>query len=156
MDIAEQKLINDVAQHGWHVMKVASNARESEAPAFAYTIGLSASFGWPELLCCGLKTDTMAILLNNAVEELRNRSRPPAEGVVLYDVAEGFECRLTGVAAQYHAEHLGYAIWFARYRGENPNDIRCLQMLWPDREGIFPFEEACSPGVKKMQPLLSE
>lgn len=155
LDAAEQKLIDDVAQYGWQVMKVASRTDEPELPPFAYTIGLTASFGWPELLCYGLKPDVMAVLLNSAVDELRCRSQPPAEGVVLHDVAEGFECRLTAVADHNRAGHLGFAIWFARYRGEDPADIKCFQMVWPDRNGVFPFEAGCSEGVKEMQPLLS-
>lgn len=156
LDAVEQKLIDDVRQHGWQVMKVASRSDEPQLPPFAYTIGLMASFGWPELICYGLKADTMAVLLNSAVDELRRRSQPPADGVALHDVAEGFECRLIPVAHRHHIEHLGFAIWFARYRGEDPSDIKCFQMIWPDRNGVFPFERGCSEGVKQMQPLLSE
>ena len=156
LDASEQKLVSDVAHHGWHVMKVASNAGENEAPAFAYTIGLKASFGWPELICFGLKTETMAILLNYAVDELRARSQEPVDGLILHDVAEGFDCCLIKVAHRFHKEHLGWAIWFARYRRENPEDIRCFQMLWPDHDGLFPFDDRCSEGVKEMQPLLSK
>jgi hypothetical protein len=47
---------------------------------------------------------------NGAVDELRSRSQTPAEGVVLHDVAEGFECRLTAVAHRHHAEHLDLRI----------------------------------------------
>ena len=97
----------------------------------------------------------MAILLNYAVDELRGASQEPAEGVILRDVAEGFDCCLTKVAHRHQADYLGWAIWYARYRRESADDVRCYQMLWPDRDGLFPFDERCSDGVKKMQPLLS-
>jgi hypothetical protein len=151
----EQKLVDDVAQYGWHVMKVSSAVDEPETLPFAYTIGLQATFGWPELLCYGLSTDVMAQLLNNAVNELRERAAQPAVGLILHDVANGFECRLSGVAQRHHREHLGYAIWFARHRGERAEDVQCLQLLWPDRHGHFPDEADCTEGVKELEPLLS-
>lgn len=150
----EQQLVDDVAEFGWHVMMVSSAVDEPEELPFAYTVGLQASFGWPELLCYGLATDIMARLLNNAVDELKDRSEPPADGAVLHDVAEGFDCRLSPVAKRHHHEHLGYAIWFARYRRESPDNVQCLQLLWPDREGRFPDEPDCAEGVRELQPLL--
>ena len=151
----EQELVDDVAEYGWHVLLVASGEDEAEEPPFAYTVGLQASFGWPELICFGLPLETMASLINNAVEELRGGAAPPVAGTVLHEVAEGFDCRLSPVAVHHHHEHLGYAIWFARHRREDPAQIRCLQLLWPDRSGRFPDEPDCSDGIKALQPVLA-
>jgi hypothetical protein len=151
----EQKVVDDVAKFGWHVMKVSTAVGEPDGLPFAYTVGLQATFGWPELLCYGLATDVMAQLLNNAVDELREGAGPPERGLILKEVAEGFQCRLSSVAKRHHDDHLGYAISFARYRGEDPGDIACLQLLWPDREGKFPDEPDCAEGTKELEPLLS-
>ena len=155
LERGEQKVVDDVAEYGWHVVMVSSAIDEPEDLPFAYTVGLQASFGWPELLCYGLATDTLAALLNNAVDELRDEAKAPRPGLMLREVAEGFECRLSPVATRHHAEHLGYAAWYARYRGESPENIECLQMLWPDRFGKFPDEPDCSEGVKELQPILT-
>jgi hypothetical protein len=40
------------------------------------------------------------------------------------------------VAKSAYAEHLGWSRWF--YRGDN---FECLQLVWPDREGKFPWEK---------------
>lgn len=154
LDAAEQKLVDDVARYGWQIMRVASAADEAYKPPFAYTIGLQTSLGWPELLCYGLDADVMSSLITNAIDELRDLAVPPTEGLILQEVANGFECKLSPVAPQHHSEHLGFAIWFAHHRGEDPADIRCLQLLWPDRDGRFPPD--CSPGVQEMQPVLAE
>ena len=151
----EQELVDDVVEYGWHVLLVAAGEHEAAEPPFAYTVGLQASFGGPELICFGLPLETMAALLNNAVDELRGGTAPPVAGMVLHDVAEGFACRLSPVAGRHHDEHLGYAIWFARYRREDPARIECLQLLWPDRSGRFPDEEDCSEGVRAIQPVLA-
>lgn len=151
----EQKLADDVSKFGWHVMRVSSAVGEPEMLPFAYTVGLQCTFGWPELLCYGLAPDVMTRLLNNAVDELRKRAEPPVQGLLLHEVAEGFPCRLSPVANRHRAEHLGYAIWFARYRREDPNNICCLQLLWPDRDGRFPDDPDCAEAVKEIEPVLS-
>lgn len=154
-DAAEQKLVDDVDRYGWHVMTVSSAVGEPDEPAFAYTIGLQESFGWPELLCCGLETGTMPLLLNNAVDELRATEAVPAEGLILRDVAAGVECKLSPVAQRHLGSHLGSAIWFARYRGEDARNVSCLQLLWPDRDGRFPDEPDCPEAFRAEQPVLS-
>lgn len=155
LDAAEQKLVDDVARHGWHVMTVSPAVGQPEAPPFAYTIGLDATFGWPELLCYGLETDTMAVLLNNAVDELRETGAVPSDGLVLRDVAESLECKLVAVAKRHHHSHLGFAIWFARYRRIDPDKLECLQLLWPDRNRRFPGDDGCSENFKECQPVLT-
>jgi hypothetical protein len=155
LDAAEQQLVDDVAAHGWHLLKVFSASDAPDEPPFAYTIGLEASYGWPELLCCGLAPETNAALIRNAIDELRGGAGPPAPGLALREVAEGVECRLSPVAPIHHEEHLGFAMWFAAYRGKDPRSIECLQLLWPDRNGRFPDEDGCSEGVKVLQPVLA-
>ena len=155
LDASEQQLVDDVAAYGWHLLKVSSAPGEPAEPPFAYTIGLQASYGWPELLCYGLAPETNAALIRNAIDELRGGAGPPAPGLVLRDVVEGFECRLSPVARAHHREHLGFALWFAGHRGEDPGGVLCLQLLWPDRDGRFPDEAGCSEGVRALQPVLA-
>ena len=124
-------------------------------PPFAYTVGLQETFDWPELLCYGLPLDTMAALLNGAVDELRSREAAPTNGLALHDVVEGFQCGLAPVAPRHHKEHLGFAIWFARYKERDPDSLICMQLLWPDRNGKLPGDPGCSPDVKRLQPLLA-
>ena len=47
--------------YGWHVVV----GEGGEAPGFAYTVGLTKSFGHPELLMAGLDGDTMVGLLGD-------------------------------------------------------------------------------------------
>lgn len=155
LDRHNRKLLEDVAKYGWHVVMVSSRVDEPEEPPFAYTVGLQATFGWPELLCYGLELNVLATLLNNAVAELRDGAMTPMPGTVLHEVAEGFDCRLSPVEKHHHHEHLGYAIWHARYRCADPADIQCLQLLWPDRAGNFPDEAGCAEEVKELQPLFA-
>ena len=51
-----------VAGTGWYVIKVMEGS--AGEPAFAYTIGLTASFGHAELIILGLDLDDMHLILN--------------------------------------------------------------------------------------------
>lgn len=50
-DDNDQKLLDDVQGHGWHVIGVEA---DNEGPAFAYSIGLYQTFGHPEVVVFGL------------------------------------------------------------------------------------------------------
>jgi hypothetical protein len=59
------------------VMKVSPNRGDPDPRWFAYTIGLPVTHGWPELICFGLRVDAIAMLLNNAVHELKRKKFLP-------------------------------------------------------------------------------
>lgn len=145
----EQSIIDNVERVGWHVTCVGP-AADSDDPEewFAYTVGLSKTFGWPEFICLGLDLSTMASLLNDAVNECRAREIVPSPNLLLSQVIEGFPAKLVeneNIPPQY----LNSAIWFARQAGLPPPSA--LQMLWPDTNGVFPDEPDCSEGVRQSQ-----
>ena len=55
------------------------------------------------------------------------------------------------VAKAYYAEHFGWNRWF--YAGD---DFPCLQLIWPDRNGVFPWEKGFDETFREDQPDLSE
>jgi hypothetical protein len=151
VNAAEQRILDDISRIGWHVTCVGP-AVDSDDPEewFAYTVGLSKTFGWPELLCFGLDLDLMGLLLNDAVDECRARDVAPSAGLVLNDVLEGFPARLE--MPQPMADHyVNAARWLARHEGLS---FSVLQLLWPDKNGCFPDEPGCSPGAIRMQTPL--
>jgi hypothetical protein len=147
----EQRVIDTVNRVGWMVMKVSPNKGDRDPQWFAYTIGLPVTFGWPELICFGLALDVMMELLNNAVVELKRRPVLPSSGLVLTEVLENCPARLGDFSPSCFGEHLGWALWFAHLRGLKPEQFGCLQLLWPDKGGHFPFEANCDPEVCKLQ-----
>ncbi|MEU6926281.1 MULTISPECIES: DUF4262 domain-containing protein [unclassified Streptomyces] len=60
-DRADLTIIEDVQQHGWHVVMV---PEDEIRPGFAYTIGLSHTHGAPELTMFGLDVHAMHHMLN--------------------------------------------------------------------------------------------
>ena len=151
LDAAEQKAVDDVARFGWHCILVFSPPDDPIQTTFAYSVGLSHTYSWPELICLGLETDTLHKLLSNAIGELRQRGVTPAPGVVLNDVAEDYPCRLTEFSSSLLHQDLGWACWFARREGYDPTRIQCLQLVWPDRYGCFPDDPNCIADVRLLQ-----
>jgi len=154
LDVHEQKVIDIVDRVGWMVMQVSPNQGDEDPRWFAYTIGLPVTFGWPELICFGLDVDVMTAVLNNAVQELKTKE--PVAGLLLTEVAEGYLARLEVFPKKYFREHLGWAMWFADYRGLKPQQFSCLQCMWPDKLGRFPSDAGCDPEVLKNQAPVSQ
>ena len=152
MNPYEQRIVDDVARVGWHVIGVGP-AADSDDPEewFAYTIGLGKTFGWPELICFGLDLSVMSHLLNDAVDECRARTVEPAPGLVLNDVIEGFPARLEPTKPMAD-QYINSARWFARHEGLPAPSV--LQLLWPDTNGIFPDEPGCSEEARELQTPL--
>jgi hypothetical protein len=55
------------------------------------------------------------------------------------------------VAKRHYADYLGWSRWF--YAG---NDFPCVQIVWPDRAGVFPWENCFDPTFFNVQPDLTE
>ena len=91
----ERKVVADVQQHGWHVIKVLP---EGDTPGWAYTIGLFHTFGHPEIILFGLPLDTAHVLLNTAGAAIR-AGKVFQPDVPYDDFVQGYDCVLKPTAA---------------------------------------------------------
>jgi len=149
----ERSFVADVRRLKWVVVSAHPCSHQDQLQeTFAYTVGLSQSFGWPELIGFGLWT-VMPQLLNNAVQECLNGGFEPRAGTNLNEVFQRLPARLVRADALVPA-YLGRASWFARVCGaETP--LRCLQLVWPNEKAIFPDELGCDQETIRLQtPLL--
>jgi len=147
MDAAEQKLVSDVETHGWHVMNV---MEDEEGPGFAYSIGLTRSLGHPEILVVGLPRDTMHSLINLVGEEVRQGGAFKA-GATYEQLLEGYHATFRAIPKDQYRNYLGFARWF--YDGD---DFPALQLIYPDREGRWPWDPQASAGFRAQQPVLAD
>jgi Domain of unknown function (DUF4262) len=152
-DAADQRVIDIVERVGWTVMEISPNKEDLKPHWFAYTVGLGVTFGWPELICFGEDLRDMGAMLNNAVEELKEKGDKPIPGMELTNVLIQFPVRLATFSPLLYRDHLGCAIWFADLGGLKPQQFSCLQVLWPDANGRFPDDPACDPDIRKLQIL---
>jgi hypothetical protein len=65
---AEKAIKEIVEKHGWYVALFHAT---DYLPSFAYTIGLCKTFGHPELISFGFKTETLGAILNIAGDKIK-------------------------------------------------------------------------------------
>jgi hypothetical protein len=82
---------------------------------------------------------------------LKRKGIAPSLDRELTEVIDGAPVRLGLFSKEFYREHLGLALWFAYHRSLNPESFGCLQMLWPDKRGHFPFETGCEAKVRRIQ-----
>lgn len=112
---------------------------------FSYTVGVNDTLGFPELIVVGLTNDTGFTALNEAVTAMQR-------GIDLTkgrhrDMIGEVEVEFRPVARDW-IEHVMYRDhWY--YTGE---EIPALQMIYPDLEGKFQWEEGFQEYFR--QPLM--
>ncbi len=144
-------ILKTINEFGWAIIEAESTYNK---PAFAYTVGLSKKFGWPEMICLGVEPSAMLSPLNAAINELRDLGLVPQPGLILKRVAVDLPCLLGCVTRQRALQYAPLAYKFAKADHES-RSIEVLQLIWPDRYGRFPHDNRCLPEIKNAQPLLS-
>lgn len=141
-----QTLLADIEKFGCHLTLIEA---DNYLPGFVYSIGLYKNYGHPEIICFGLKTNVMGAIINHAHDLVKNgESLTPSR---LYDdFLEGYAIQFVEVDKAFYAEYLGYAGWFY----EMSFDFPVLQLVWPDKQNNFPWDENFNPDWRFRQPLL--
>jgi Domain of unknown function (DUF4262) len=144
-DDTDSKLLADIKRVGWVVIGIEADA---EGPGFAFSVGLFHTLGHPEVLLMGLRVPIAHRLINDIGKAIRAGRRFEAGG--RYDgIADGFPLAFVAVAERHYREYLGYARWF--YRG---SEFPVVQYIWPDKQGIFPWEPGHDARFLQVQPVL--
>lgn len=146
-DENEQKAIDDIREHGIHVVAV---AEDDEGPGFAYSIGLFENYAHPEVIIIGLRTDLAHLLLNNMAFDIKEGKSFTA-GEFHEGVLDDFICYFGEVPQELHREYVGWARWF--YEG---NNFRLLQCVYPTVQGVFPWEKNFPDDLRWNCPLITE
>ena len=142
---AEKKIISDVEKYGFHVAQIKS---DGYSPSFAYTIGLYKTYGGPELICFGLSLDLLHSVLWSG-KELLDKQPAPDLSIGYPDFIGDYDVRLLPVAKEWYGNYFGYGIWFNQSR-----NFPALQIVWPDKQALYPWDEDFNPAWKAGQPLL--
>jgi hypothetical protein len=132
LDEVERNFVDGIRQHGWMQTHVLD---EDDKPGFSFTTGFEVSIGHPEILA--FKIDKQVVneifwLLYRCAQNGMPVPRAMRTGGVL----PTDDAYIFPVARRHYAKYLGWSRWF--YRGD---DFECLQVVWPDQAGIFPWED---------------
>ncbi len=141
----ERRIISDVGKYGFHIVTVLG---DGYSPTFAYTIGLYKTYGYPELICFGLNQDLLHSVLWSG-KELLDKQPALDQSLGYPDFIGEYDIRLLPVDKEWYKYFFGYGLWFSQGR-----DFPALQIVWPDKKALFPWEEGFNPSWKAKQPLL--
>ena len=142
------RIRDDVAEYGWHATAVGAGP---DTPAFMYTTGLGASCSHPEVIVFGLDAKVCHRLLTDAVDDIRSGQSYASPGIYEQLLAVPIAVRV--VHPSQHCVYFADTLEFYRQTGSEEG-FAAIQLFWPDRDGTFPFEAACDPGVFAAQPRL--
>jgi hypothetical protein len=141
-----RKTIADVRRVGWSVIGVLPDADHPQP--FAYTIGLHHSFQLPDFILIGMDYPGSGKALNRLVLDARARGTLSL-GVALDDLFEDARAMLVELA---DGPELQARMTGTRWFEEGPSP--CVQLVWSDRDGLFPWDEGCDEAVVGAQLVL--
>ena len=143
-DEPDRKLLSDIARVGWHLVAV---QEDDDGPPYVFSVGLYHSFDQPEIMIIGLDQETAGRLVNNVGKLMQAGSDFHAKHVN-NEIADGFPMGFRAVEKEYYGEYLGYALWFYE-----SFEFPVLQMLWPDKQSRFPWNDNCEETCRSVQRL---
>ncbi len=142
-----KRVFEDVAQFGWHVVGVTAAGQD---PAFAFTVGLFATYAHPELLVFGLPFSVSHGLFTTCVERIK-QGQAFSDGQVRTDILNHHHVAVGTVPIVHYPTYLGSAIG---YYGDTAFPV--LQLFWPDKANRFPWQPEYDASYLEMQRVLSD
>ncbi|WP_445370113.1 DUF4262 domain-containing protein (plasmid) [Methylomonas sp. HW2-6] len=143
-DPGETKLLEDVEKFGWHCLNILA---EGELPPYSFTVGLFHSYQHPELIIFGLPANVAHQILHIAAEAIKD-GNPIGLALPTEELLEGYSCCFVEVPISHYRENVGFCRWF--YEGDA---FPLYQVVWPSREGLFPWHAAVSESFRSIQPV---
>jgi hypothetical protein len=143
-------LLKEIEQIKWKNVHVSA---EGNLPAFAYTIGHFYMSNHPEIIVIGLKSETAHQLLNIAAVKIAGAKERIQPYKKYTDLTEGLSLMFIPVSVEHYGEYLGYGNWFY---GSLSNPYPALQMVWPDKKGLFPWDKGFDKQFIQIQPIIGK
>lgn len=147
LDKDERSFVAKIGEHGWFRTSVAG---DDEGPGFSFTTGFWVTVGHPEVVMFSTKGDIAHDVFWDLFREAQVDNALPI-GVRTDAVFANLPAYVFRVAKRHYRDFLGWSVWF--YGGE---DFPCLQIVWPDRAGRFPWEADFDAVFRADQPDLTE
>lgn len=146
-ELEERKtILKNIEEFGCHLILIEA---DNYLPGFVYSIGLFQKFNHPEIICFGLKKDVMAAIINHACDLIKN-GEILVPNKLYSGFLQGYSIQFVELAKEFYQNYLGYAGWFYN----RSFDFPALQLVWPDKQQKFPWEEDFNSDWKFKQPLL--
>jgi hypothetical protein len=149
---AAEKIEWMIETNGWALEPVSPRSdTEPPTPSYAYTIGVPALVGFPEIALFGLTPAAANGLIGLVVDALRGGTEI-SFGVELIGLLDNeLRCMFAPIDLAVHAS--AFETTEAWYRGE---PYQMVQLLYPDRNGFMPYESGFEQRLRHAQPVLGD
>jgi hypothetical protein len=147
LDAARRRLLADVAENGLHVVHVPETPT---TPAHSYSAGLWDSLDQPEVIVFGLDPEVAAELIE-AVADEADAGRPCLADTRRDGLLTDYAVRFVAIAAGDATQWLAATAW--AYDGAA---FPAVQLVWPDKHGRWPWDEATREGFRSNQPVVGQ
>ncbi|MBY0456341.1 MAG: DUF4262 domain-containing protein [Gemmataceae bacterium] len=144
-DDHDRAILDMIARVGWAVIGI---EEEPDMPFYGFSVGLYHTHGLPELIVFGQKHEIAQGVINNAAREMIDgRTFTPGERIE--GLLEGYPAVVAPVDPRHYRGFVGYARWLNR-----GDAFPLQQIVWPDRDGRFPWDDGYPPALFYLQRLL--
>jgi Domain of unknown function (DUF4262) len=135
---------------GWALEPVPARPdTEPPVPGYAYTIGVPALVGFPEIAVFGLTPVAARGLVGLVVDTCRGGTEIPL-GVELVGLLDNdLRCLFAPIDVEAWMPLFTTAVSW--YRGE---PFELVQMLFPDRNGVLPYEDGYDERLRLAHPVV--
>ena len=139
-----------IETNGWALEPVAPRPdSDPPGPSYAYTIGVPALTGFPEIAVFGLTPVAANGLIGLVVDALQGGTEIPL-GVELIGLLDGeLRCMFAPVDLDEH--RAAFVTATAWYRGD---PFAMVQLIYPDRNGFMPYESGFEQRLRLAQPVI--
>ncbi|MCQ4035080.1 DUF4262 domain-containing protein [Kaistella montana] len=141
----DEQIQSDIEKFGLSVIIIEAT---DYLPSFAYSIGLWQKFNHPEIICFGLRTQTLHTIINDVADLIKNGQVIQA-GKTYDNIFENSKSEFLNVDKRNLGDYFGTAIDFY-----NSKNFQALQLVWTDRNDKFPWETDFEEDFIYKQPLL--
>jgi len=133
-----KKAQTDIEQYGWSSMYVDAN-KVRGMESYTHTIGFESTYGHPEIITFGLPGESAHGVLSAVAQAIKEGESMALHTPVDNVLGGDFQVIFKPLDQAAYDDYLSVAI-----KTYDTKDFRTQIMLWPDKEGQFPTDNAYS------------
>lgn len=145
-DEDDEEVLGLIRKRGVFIQSVMGDGTGTD---FGYSMGLTHTFGHPEVLISGLRFELHVSMINEICKRLKAGEPHLSHGERVSGLLSGFDC----IAARLpdHAGHnyVYYAQWL-----HNSKDVPLIQLIWPSTSGVWSWEKNAPVILLENQEIL--
>lgn len=153
-DEGDRKCFRDILEYGCHILTIDD---QPATAVFSYSIGFYLNHLHPEIFAIGISRVLGGDLINRLLRDVQDGRQFREDETIENLFSDGRPGLLKAFPKDRYPDFLGYGCWFYRSLTFQPPMMEfkfpVLRVVWPDKEGRYPFEDGCHPAVVAAQRL---